>query len=93
MLGYRSYYSDRDLVFGNATFKNAVQRSVDAAGVARQLQSQGLTHMLIRDDLFNKWVSDNFTERDKMQVRNFFTEFAPRLFSGRGYGLYAIDSN
>jgi hypothetical protein len=93
MLGYRSYYSDRDLVFGNATFKNAVQRSVDAADVARQLQSDGLTHLLIRDDFFNKWVNDNFTEREKMQVRNFFIEFAPRLFSGRGYGLHAIDSN
>ncbi len=92
-LGYRSYYSDRELVFGNAIFKNAVQRSVDAADVARQLKSEGLTHLLIRDALFNKWVSDNFTERDKMRLRSFFAKSAPRLFSGRGYGLHAIESN
>jgi len=89
-IGYRSYYSDRKLVFGKSIFKNAVKQSESAGQIARHLRSQGLTHLLIRYDLFDKWGNDNFTETEKTRLRHFFTEFAPRLFTGKGYGLYAI---
>ena len=89
-LGYRSYYSDRDLVFGNPIFKNAVKQSENAGQIARYLQSQGLTHLLIRYDLFDRWINDNFTDTEKERGRLFFSGFATRLFTERGYGLYAI---
>jgi len=89
-LGYRSYYSDRELVFGNSIFKEAVKKSVDADSVSRQLQSQGLTHLIIRYDLFNRWVNDNFTDTEKRRVLLFFNELAPRLVTGRGVGLHTL---
>lgn len=89
-LGYRSYYSDRELVFNKALFKEAVKKSADAGAVTRHLQAQGLTHLIVRYDLFNRWANDNFTESEKLRTQQFFNAFAPRLISGRGVGLHAL---
>lgn len=89
-LGYRSYYSDRNLVFGDPVFKNAVKRAGDAQQIAHCLSSQGLTHLMIRYDLFDRWVNDNFTGAEKNKLRIFFHDIATRLYTSRGYGLYAI---
>ncbi len=91
-LGYRSYYSDRDLVFGEATFKNAVTQSPEAGGISRYLRSKGLTHLLIRYDLFNRWIENNFSEEEKERIRHFFSESAARLYDVKTYGLHTIET-
>ncbi len=89
-LGYRSYYSNRDLVFGEATLKSAVFQSSNAGEISQHLQSRGLTHLLIRYDLFNQWVENNFSVEEKERIRRFFTEFGKPLYVHKIYGLHAV---
>jgi hypothetical protein len=89
-LGNRSYYSDRDLVFDSGIFPDAVKQAADAGQIAVRLRSQGLTHLIVRYDLFVKWANDNFTSAEKERVQTFLNEFAPRLYTGRGYGLHTL---
>ena len=91
-LGNRSYYSDRDLVFNRGLFLDAVKRAEDARQVAARLRSHGLTHLIIRYDLFIQWANDNFSPAEIKRVQLFLDEVAPRLYAGRGYGLYALET-
>ncbi len=91
-LGYRSYYSDRTLVFGDAIFKNAVMQSREAGEIARNLQSKGLTHLLIRYDLFERWVENNFSRAEKEWIRQFFSKTSVRLYDVKTYGLHTIET-
>ncbi len=89
-LGYRSYYSDRTLVFGDTIFKNAVIQSLDTGEISRHLRSKGLTHLLIRHDLFDQWVGNNFSGEEKERIRQFFSVSTIRLYAAKIYGLHTI---
>ncbi len=91
-LGNRSYYSDRDLVFDSGIFPDAVQQAADAGEIAVRLRAQGVTHLIVRYDLFVTWANDNFTAAEKGRVQTFLNDIAPSLYTGRGYGLHALSA-
>jgi hypothetical protein len=91
-LGDRSYYSEREIVFGEATFTRIARQALDEGHLARQLSSQGFTHLLVRYDLLDIWLQNNFTDPERERVRLFFIKFAPSLFTGRGYGLHGLNA-
>jgi hypothetical protein len=92
-LGNRGYYSDREMRFDYDQFiRHAFkQKQLDEAILAN-FKNNGITHLLIRLNAFNNWVSNNFNDREKQRLIHFFQNHTVLLFSKNGHGLYNLGS-
>ena len=89
-LGNRSYYSDRELVFGDNLFKKIVKKSNSSDMIEVEIQRLGITHLLIRYDIFNRWAGVQFNANEKERLSSFLERNLNPLFSQSGYGLYGL---
>jgi hypothetical protein len=90
-LGKRSYYSDREMLFNYNLLFEAVKREGSPEKILLDLKKRGITHLIVRYGLMNKWSESEFDDRRKMILKEFFKGHVAMLFSGGGYGLYRLD--
>jgi hypothetical protein len=95
-VGKRGYYCDRtylfDLYKGTSRLLQIVKRSDSPETVLSELQKMGVTHFLIRYDLFNRYVQDNFDEKAQGIVAEFFGKYTRLLHFSNGYGVLQLGS-
>ena len=88
-LGNRGYYCDRDYVFdmqkGVSTFQEIVKRAHTPDEVFSELKKMGITHLLIRCDIFGRWVKTDFEMRERQIVGQFFEKYVKMLYFKWGY--------
>ncbi len=89
-LGNRRYYSDREMNFDYDYFKHAVRKSASPKEAADFLKTGGITHLIIRHDLFKKWYQDNFTQAEKKMVSLLLEQYTEMLYTKSGYTLFKI---
>jgi 4-amino-4-deoxy-L-arabinose transferase-like glycosyltransferase len=89
-LGNRRYYSDRDMIFGNNLFHRSVKAASSADLIVADMQRNGITHLLIRYDLFKRWAGVQFDDAEKKILKDFFENHLVQLFSQSGYGLFQV---
>ena len=90
-LGNRSYYSDREIRFDfNPFIYEVFKKNYSNEKILDNFKNNGITHLLIRYDLFNNWVQNNFTESEKQKLELFFENYAALLFSKNGHGVYHL---
>ena len=89
-LGNRSYYSDRELIFGDNLFKKIVKKSNSSDMMRAEIQRLGITHLLIRYDIFNRWAGAQFNDKEKKRLGLFLENNLNQLFSQSGYGLFGL---
>ena len=89
-LGNRGYYCDRAIIFDVGLFKNCVRQAISPEDLTTILKKSGITHLLVRFDLFNQWAESQFNGREKAIIRGFFNHQAIRLFSKAGHGLFEL---
>lgn len=89
-LGHRGYYSDREMTFNYDYFKTAVKDAESPDGLWTVLRKAGITHMIVRHDLSNQWVHDNFSLAEKDRIASFFNQHTDRLHTMGGHSLLAI---
>ena len=89
-LGNRSYYVDRELIFGDNLFKKIVKKSNSPAIIRAEIQRLGFTHLLIRYDIFNRWAGVQFNDKEKKRLSLFLDRNLKQLFSQSGYGLFQL---
>jgi hypothetical protein len=89
-LGNRSYYSDREMIFDFGLFKNSVHKAVSAEHLTRILKKRGITHLIVRYDLFSSWSESQFNGGEKAIIGALFINHASRIFSKAGYGLFEL---
>ena len=87
-LGNRSYYSDRELIFGESFFKNTVLRENNGKSIAAALKKHEITHILVYYRVFNQWSDHNFDRQKKGTLIDFFNHHTKLIFSRGEYGLY-----
>ena len=92
-LGNRGYYSDRELVFGDNLFKKIVKKAKTSDMIGTEIQRLGITHLLIRYDIFNRWSKVQFNEKEKKRLGSFLEKHLNQLFSQSGYGLFGLKPN
>ena len=93
-MGNRRYYSDREIIFGNSLFQKLVQKSDSVDRLARKMNQMGLSHLLVRFDLFNRWSSKRIDDRKKqLMVMDLFNHRTKLLISRGGYGLFKLKIN
>jgi hypothetical protein len=89
-LGNRRYYSDREMIFGDGFFRKTVMKAEIPENILVDLKKQKITHMLIRYDMFNNWMSKQLDDGSKRVLAGFFENHTQCLFSKAGYGLYQL---
>ena len=88
--GNRIYYSDREMICDNESFRRAVSASQSPADLVWRLAQGGISHLLVRLDLFNQWADNQFQTSEKQLLKSFFREKLLRLYQGHGYALFAV---
>jgi 4-amino-4-deoxy-L-arabinose transferase-like glycosyltransferase len=91
-LGNRNYYSDREMVFDENHFREIVWRATSPKEVLIKLKKRGITHLLIRYDLFNEWFDTNFKDKEKETLGEFFKTHSIRIYYKNGYGLFRLEN-
>jgi len=95
-LGKRGYHCDREYVFDmrghKSTLRQLIKKSDTPDTIVLGLQKMGITHMLINNDIFDRWVKVNFTDSDLQLLREFFQNHVTLLFFERGYGVFRLEN-
>ena len=77
-IGNRGYYCERSYIFdiiGNRSMLHQIlKRSNRPEEILKGLKSKGITHLLIRYDLFEPWVKSDFTITEQKLTGRFFKE-------------------
>ena len=92
-LGNRSYYSDREVVFSYGLASKAVIQENSSKKILDDLNRRKITHLLIRNDLYNKWFQNNYSEMEKEVINKFIRKHTSLLFSKNGHGLYQLENH
>ena len=71
-------------------FQQIVQRSQTPEEVYEGLRQMGITNLLIRYDIFDKWVQSNFTEGERKIMQLFFEKYVKLSFHKYSYGVCDI---
>jgi 4-amino-4-deoxy-L-arabinose transferase-like glycosyltransferase len=96
-MGNRGYYCNREYVFDvvakRSLLHELVKRSRKPEQILEGLKSNGITHMLIRYDIFDGWVKDedHFTIREQELLAQFFERHVELLYFKWGYGLSRLE--
>lgn len=88
-LGNRRYYFSADAILLNSVFISIAENADSGEGIAETLTRLGYTHLLIRNDLFDQWVS-NADEAIQARVADFAGNRLKLLVIEEGYGLYEV---
>ncbi|MEA3471121.1 MAG: hypothetical protein U9R24_05350, partial [Thermodesulfobacteriota bacterium] len=95
-MGNQGYYLDRayyfDSSFGMKTVKSLVEASKDRRDFKEYLYSMESTHILMRIDLFNKYLRDNFSEETIGRFLGHAKEYWRPVYGSNGYAVIEINS-
>lgn len=89
-LGNRRYYSQRNIVFAEHVLAGLVRRKTNTGTMTAELGARGITHLMLRGDLFEKWVAQNFMPDEIALLKDFFQQRLILLDSYGGYFLYKL---
>jgi 4-amino-4-deoxy-L-arabinose transferase-like glycosyltransferase len=89
-LGNRGYYFDRNVLFDMKLPIPANGSASSGKTVEVLLHRQGITHLLIRYDQFDRWLS-TLSEDNRETLARFFKTRTRLLFSSGGHGLFALE--
>ncbi len=94
--GRRVYYSDRDFFHdpndSPSFLLKVIQTAKNEDEIKVKFQQKGITHLLLRHDLFQRFLNDNLMP-SQMEAWNRFGQLHVfPLFRQRGYGVYELRS-
>jgi hypothetical protein len=93
-LGRRAYYCERDYFHDAgelpAFLIGAIRKAKDPQDIGQLLKSKNITHLMIREDLLTRFLSENLTEARGRLWNDFATTRLKLLFRERGYAVYEI---
>ncbi|MCK4986971.1 MAG: glycosyltransferase family 39 protein, partial [Desulfobacterales bacterium] len=90
-LGTRSYYSNRPMIFNFKQYLlDTFQQNFSAETVTANLSDAGVTHLIVRYDLFNQWVDNNFDNDQKGKLARLFNQHMNLVFSKGGHGVFQL---
>jgi len=89
-LGSRGYYIDREIAFSFDLVSNTILQESSSDKILVDLEKSRITHILVRYDLYNKWIQDNYNQIEKEVIRIFFKKNTKLILSKNGHGLYQL---
>ncbi|MBP1698448.1 MAG: dolichyl-phosphate-mannose-protein mannosyltransferase protein [Deltaproteobacteria bacterium] len=91
-LGSRGYYCDRSYVYGDEALGPVFLISESGQEIHLRLKEMGITHLLICDPLFGRWVTNNLKESAERGLKPFFLNYVKLVYSQNGFSVFAIEN-
>jgi len=95
-LGRRGYYFDRayqnESSFGMSTFRQMVNRSGSEEKFLEYIKSMNVTHILMRADLLNKYLQDNFSTNEVKRLLICVNKYWKKIYEDNGYTVWDIQN-
>jgi len=93
-MGRRGYYLDRPYIhdrnFGMSVIDEMVKASVDGSSLKGYFKRQNYSHLMIRMDLFEQYLMNNFSELQISKFARSFNNDTFLLYKANGYAVYKI---
>ena len=93
-LGRRGYYLNRkyknEPSFGMNTIRQMVINSANGETFDNYIRSMNVTHILVRSDLFYRFLHDNFSKAEIKRFLNLFNKRLTKLYDKNGYAVWDI---
>jgi hypothetical protein len=94
-IGRRAYYCERDYVHDGGDLPgllvSVIQSAKNSSEIGKTLQKQGITHLMVREDLLVRFLSNNLNPSQQSVWNGFVAEQLRPRFRDRGYALYQLD--
>jgi 4-amino-4-deoxy-L-arabinose transferase-like glycosyltransferase len=90
-VGNRGYYCDRDYLFGVDMLAQIVKRAETSEQMLADLFSRRITHLLIRKNLFEKWINVNLDANKRSVLVDVFRKHFKKMYFKQGYGVYRLE--
>ena len=95
-LGRRGYYLNRDYKnepsFGMNTIGQMVNNAESEEKFVRYILSMGVTHILMRTNLVNKYLKDNFSKDNINRFLTLEKKYWKKVYENNGYTIWDIRS-
>ncbi len=95
-IGNRGYYCQRKYMF-DAEYKKGsfltklVRQYKDTGKILEKIKERGITHFLIRYDLFDRWVATQLNHKEQLRLKKFFNQYVENLFVKNNYGVIRLN--
>ena len=93
-VGRRAYYCEREYFHDGGELPGfllgAVQSARDSTQIGTALTSQGITHLMVREDLLGEFLNHNLTPAQRSRLQDFASRRLQPLFRDQGYSLYQL---
>ena len=93
-LGRRGYYLDRNYKnepsFGMNTIKGVINSSINEEKFVEYVRSMNVTHILMRTDLVDKYLKDNFSPEKIKRFKNLEKKYWRKIYQDVGYTIWDI---
>jgi len=90
-IGRRSYYCDREMVFGIELLKDIVQTAASAMEIRDAMARSGFTHVIVGRRLYEKWQRDTFNAEERSRLDDFWQAHTVLIHRQAGYELYRLE--
>ena len=90
-VGNRGYYCERDYMFDEHLMGEVFLRSKPPEEMVQMLRDKGITHLLIYERLFEKWIRDNLPEGDRHVISEFFKGYVRVRYHEKGFSVIALE--
>jgi hypothetical protein len=95
-LGRRGYYLERNYKnepsFGMNTIRRMISSSVDEKKFMEYIQSMNVTHILMRSDLVNKYLQNNFSTKEVNRLLRLVEKYWKKVYEHNGYAVWDIQN-
>ncbi len=95
-LGGRGYYLDKhyknEPSFGMDMIRQMMINSANEETFDKHVHSMNATHILVRSDLFYKFLYDNFSNAEIKRLTNLINNRWTKLYDNNGYALWDIQA-
>jgi hypothetical protein len=95
-MGRRGYYLDRtyknEPSFGMSTISHMVTISAKEEKFKEYIQSMDVTHILMRTDLVDNYLKNNFLQEEIKRFMNLLKKYWKMIYERRGYAVWEIQA-
>jgi hypothetical protein len=96
-LGRRGYYLERDYKndssFGMSIIRHMVNSSEDEEKFVEYFRSMNVTHILMRTDLVNNFLKDNFSIQEIKRFMKLVKKYWKLIYESNGYSIWDVKLN
>lgn len=95
--GQKTYYLERDFIYDSYNdgmlFKRFMEGVNNERDLLEKLKTERITHLFIRQDLFESYVAENFNENDLDIIRRFFEVSCKIIFSDKYFLVFELKND